>query len=276
LKTAFDIIPQPDNNHFDHLLVEAGWEGISFAWYTKAPFHMDGVLTCHFGAQPTILGVVAGIKNILETNPVFQQAVPAVSLCLNFKESILVPEQYFTEASRTDMLELMYGPETDVVVHSEKISDTGMVNVYRVPTAIMAVLQDRFPGAVSFHSTSLQLVCARLTDSLTCIVTHNSIKVIAYKAGELQIVQQFPYNTSADVVYHLLNTCHQYGMAANDTKVILSGMIDERSNLYNEIYKYFLHTGFETLPADISLAAGIGQYPAHFFSHLISLAVCAS
>ena len=127
------------------------------------------------------------------------------------------------------------------------------------------------------HSTSLQLKKADLNlDTIHCIVYPNSIKVLFYREDKIQLVQYFSYNIALDVVYHLLNVCAQHSVEADSITILLSGMIDEKSNLYNEIYKYFLMINLNQLPANVSLSDEVMQYPHHFFSHLISLASCVS
>ena len=54
----------------------------------------------------------------------------------------------------------------------------------------------------------------------------------------------------------------------------LSGMIDEYSLLYTELYKYFLLLVFDELPAQYQYPEELNKYPAHYFSHLFAVALC--
>jgi hypothetical protein len=90
----------------------------------------------------------------------------------------------------------------------------------------------------------------------------------------LQVIQNFQYKVPEDAAYHLLNVCERFEVKANDTVLHLNGMIDPDSNLYNELYKYFLQTAFGTLPEIFTYNEEIKKYPEHYFSHLFELAAC--
>jgi hypothetical protein len=131
--------------------------------------------------------------------------------------------------------------------------------------------------ATVHHATSLQLEKFHADDEfLHCIFFHNSIKVFMFKGAALQIVQQFSYNLPVDAAYHLLNCCEQYNFKPTEARLILSGMIDEKSKLYTELYRYFLNIEFEKPDNRIGLHDRIKFYPPHFFSHLTGLALCVS
>jgi hypothetical protein len=144
-----------------------------------------------------------------------------------------------------------------------------------VPVTVHTVITKSFPGAAVRHSSSMQLQASGTTD-IHCIVFHNTIKVILFNRGQLQFVQQFHYKTPEDVVYHLLNTCEKYDVTVNEVVLMLSGMIDARSNLYQELYKYFLNISFAAVSDEVFLSPDIKTFPAHFFSHLTALAKCVS
>ena len=164
-----------------------------------------------------------------------------------------------------------------MVLNNDLVTSAIIYNHYRIPKEIAAVFTERFPKAVFFHSTSLQLEqLNQETDLLYCIIYHNSLKTILYKEGKLQIVQQFNYTIPEDVAYHLLNICEQFAVKPSEIPLRLSGMIDEHSKLYIELYNYFLNIHFENVADGIYTTDEMKTLPAHFFSHLTSLALCVS
>jgi hypothetical protein len=92
------------------------------------------------------------------------------------------------------------------------------------------------------------------------------------KAGELQLIQTYPYNSGADVVYYMLNICRQFNMT--NIPVCIGGMIEKDSDLHAEIGHYFSNIVFDELPAEYEYADSLQQLPAHYFSHLFSIALC--
>ena len=282
MKTAFNLIPDIENTGPLHLIVEAGWYGVSFAWYKKDPLSLEGVLSYNFNERITAAELSTHLEYIIEKEPVFSSQPASVSVFYNFKESLLIPGRYFNDMHSGRQLAAIYGEVSDNILRADliqqepDIAHTEQVhNIYRIPQEVHTVITRNFPGAAIRHSTSMQLAQNGDAD-MHCILFHNTVKVILFSRKQLLLVQQFSYKTPEDVVYHLLNTCDKYNVAVTDIVLLLSGMIDAQSNLYQEIYKYFLNVSFEPVSDEVFLSADIKAFPTHFFSHLTALAKCVS
>ena len=277
MKAAFNILPVKTENEPLHLLVEAGSYGISFIWFTKAPADIKGLAVYNFVHSVSPDEIAEEINNVLRSQPVFSELNASVTICYDFKESLLVPGEYHKEETDKAMLGLLYDSDNSSDTKTDTVRDINIFNAYAVDKRIAAVLTGKFPGAAIYHSTSLHLEKMKPSGQyLHCIIFHNTLKVFLFKEGALQLVQQFTYDKPVDVTYHLLNCCGQYDLKATDVSLQLSGMIDAHSILYNELYKYFLNISFQQQDRSITVHDRIKFYPEHFFSHLIALASCVS
>ena len=275
MKAVFKIYPIEKDIPDAHLLIEAGAESISFVLYKKSAFEILGLLVYNLDKNLLPVEIAAAIDNIISNEPVLLQDFSSCTICSNFKESLLIPEKFSEEDNNSEMLEMFFGKTSANTFYKDKIDERSIQNIYRIDKIIMEVLEEYFSGASHFHTTSFQLQnIPGSGDSFQCIVYHSSIKIILFKAGALQLVQYFSYNVALDVAYHLINVCNQHAVAKDEVHLILSGMIDEHSNLYNELYRYFLNIEFADLPGSPVLNEQISKYPPHFFSHLIQLASC--
>jgi hypothetical protein len=275
LKAAFNIIPAKFENEHHHLLIEAGYHGISFSWFTKAPFEIKGLAVYHFNNISAAADAATAIESVLWNNPVFEERIESVSICYDFNESLLVPAAFCQPGTEEAMLKLVFEHDDAGMMVKEEISKLNITHIYAVPKRIENALTGKFPGARSFHSSSLQLEKFNPEgDHISCIFFHNSIKLFLYKAGEMQAVQHFHYHKPVDVAYHMLNCCARFNMKPSEITLQLSGMIDANSNLYNELLKYFLNIAFDEPVKDIELHERVKFYPAHFFSHLTVLMSC--
>ena len=277
MKSAFKIFSVQEQNNDNHLLIEAGCESISFLLFSKSPFAVNGLIIYNLEKNLLPPELAEEINNCINSESMLRQSFNSCTICYNFKESMLVPQQYFDAPAQSEILDLFFGNSNASIVYCDKLTEQKMLNVYRVEEIIALVLQEFYPGATHIHASSLQVnKLPEQSNSLSCIVYHNGIKIILCKENKLQLVQYFSYNVALDVAYHLLNVCAQHNIPTDEVNILLSGMIDEQSNLYNEIYKYFLNIQFDKPTMEVALADGILEYPAHFFSHLISLASCVS
>ncbi|MBC7536619.1 MAG: DUF3822 family protein [Ferruginibacter sp.] len=273
MKPAFNITPTSTGNKPIHLLIEAGSYGMHLIWFTKEAFSVMGLAVYNFTGNDT----ENDIKEILNLHEGFFKALASVTACYDFKESLLVPAKYNLADGYKEVLALVYGENDDSYFNSDLITSADIYNHYRVPAAIESVLSKRFPAAAMFHSSSLQVEeLNKENELLYCIFFHNILKIILFKGGKLQVVRQYSYVAPEDVTYYLINVCEQHSVKPAEVQLRLSGMIDEESRLYNELYKYFLHLEFEKPADDMSTPVELKEFPPHFFSHLTALASCVS
>ncbi|MEO5683116.1 MAG: DUF3822 family protein [Chitinophagaceae bacterium] len=220
------------------------------------------------------------LDGIITVDEVLKMPAAKKTFVYNFPESQLVPEQYFNADTSNDLIELLNGDLNKGVTLTESIPGTDQYNVFRVPADVHHLFQRSFADAKYWHYYSLwlqpgQQQFLQQTTSLSVMFYPNRIVAAAVKDSRLQLLQSYTYEAAEDVGYYLLNICGQLDLAAADTPVILSGMIDVSSVLYTEIFKYFGHVELENNDAAAATPA-LQDYPAHFFSPLLKLAACVS
>jgi hypothetical protein len=228
----------------------------------------------HFEAGTSIT-VVDHINDIITDHPVLQQKFKKVHIIYGYPVSVLVPQQFINSNNHSALLELVFGDTNDMVLRTELLEKKSLTNIYGVPAEIEQVLSRYFEFAESGHIYSLLPgVADEAGHHLYCIFGTGELKAIVIKDGQLQAMQNFCYKTPEDVIYHLLNCCKCFDIDPDEIDIRLSGMIDESSPLYKELYKYFLLLNFDVLPEKFEYPEEIKQFPEHYFSHLYSLAAC--
>lgn len=273
MKTAFKILPPLSTGKTYHLLLEAGRDGISLVWYSKDPLTIEGIFIYQSGKNIPDITLAEDLQRLLATEnlPNYHSCI----ICYNTREALMVPAKFYSSASNEEMLNCMYGEMPGSQLFAEPVKDMDAFNIYRVPGNIHEALTNRFFAANVVHSNSL-LVPYHREKSLYCIIYNSYIKVILFKDGKMQLVQLYDYNTPSDVAYHLLNTCTQHQLSPSEITLTLSGFIDQQSNLYEELYRYFLNIEMEGIPQDTEVSDEIKSQPEHFFSFLTALVTCAS
>jgi len=228
----------------------------------------------HFEKHTTDAAMATFINDILSAENLLQQHFKKIFVTWCFDENILVPFEYFDVTNANAMLDLVYGDATQATTQHEMVLAHNLHSVYRVPAAVKNIFNQRFPFCIQNHQGSLLINIEKVhTNLLYCIFYPNSFTVMLRKNGHLQVIQNFEFSTPEDVAYHLLHICQAFE-AATPTTLLLSGMIDSDSNLYHELYKYFLNIEFATLPGNFNYAEEIKEQPAHYFSHLFATALC--
>ncbi len=215
------------------------------------------------------------IYRIIEEQPVLRQKFKKVHIIYGYAPSILIPQQFMHEKDNDALLDLVYGDSGERVTRYDFMYRHAIQNVYSVPAVIEQAITRYFPSADFTHIYSLLPNVVKYPGNhLYCIFSEGQLKTLLVKESKLQVMQHFTYRTPGDVVFHLLKLCKSFEMILDDTILHVSGLIEANSALYNELYKYFLQVQFDTLTELYQYPEEINRYPAHYFSHLFSIAAC--
>jgi hypothetical protein len=271
---SFNITTENTATEKPVLFIHAGRQGISFLQLDTDNNIFFAVQVYHFPKQSTDIDIAETINDILTTENLQQQYFQKIYITWCFDENILVPFEYFDTSHSKAMLDLVYGDAAQAVPQHEIVLAHNLHTVYRIPAAIKNVFSNWFPFSIQNHQSSLLINFEKVQRNLLyCIFYPGSVTVMLRKNGQLQVIQNFEFSVPEDVAYHLLNVCSKFE-AAMPTTLMLSGMVDNNSILYNELYKYFLQMEFAGLPGNFNYPAAIQQQPAHYFSHLFATALC--
>lgn len=144
---------------------------------------------------------------------------------------------------------------------------------YGVEESISTWIQGKWPAHTPTHVMNVLLKNGQLTSSSTSInvyILPHTILVTASNKGQLILAQDYQYTTKEDVVFYVLKICEAWNLDPENVELKLSGLINEDSQLYKELYLYVRNIGFATD------SFAVGDYPSHFFLLLKWIAQCVS
>jgi Protein of unknown function (DUF3822) len=283
------IIARPENNelkqlfHIDNghsesgqqlLSLRLGENHIAFAITNLPGTELYQLVYCTAGDQVSGGWNETGLTEFYSAYPMLNGSFYRSKVVYDFPQSTLVSSQYNTEDDAGRLLTAMSGPVGNSHIISELIAAWQLNNIYAVPKAIRDWITQKFPSAAFMHQYSLGLKNLHVTaagGTLAIDFRKNDFTILAVKGNTFLLAQTFEYSVPADVLYFVLKICQQFSLLQQDVALQLSGLIDQQSSLYNELYQYFKNIGFREPGWNIP-----GDYPAHFFTSLNDLAQCAS
>lgn len=218
-------------------------------------------------------------RDILDQDEVLQYDFRESYVVYNYTDSNLLPEKHFHIELNKPVIELVYGNAHKGLLLSEKVYGWDLYNTYRIPREVHTVLQQKFAAGKYWHYYTLLLTGIGKEDTpeedeIKMVVAADRFIAAVFRKKELQLLQTWYYQTPEDVSYHLLAVCNRFYIKPEEVTLNISGLVDEESNLYQELMKYFLRTRWEVLPASVSLQDTFNQFPAHYFSPLLKMALC--
>jgi hypothetical protein len=196
-----------------------------------------------------------------------------------YPQSMMIPPRFYNSDDNRTMLKAMHGEETDVSLLSEHLADWQLYNIYEVPKPAHSWISMQYHSGKYWHHYSLVLKnfsAVAGKDVLYLDFKTGQFSVILVRSNQLHLTQTFAYTGTYDAVYYLLKICDQFSLSQKEVNIVLSGLIEEQSSLYKELYNYFIDITFQKIPANIVLPQTFGEFPSYYFSSLFNLAACAS
>ena len=106
---------------------------------------------------------------------------------------------------------------------------------------------------------------------LKLIVYQQQFIVVYIKDNQLQLIQNYTFKNSDDILYYLLGIIQQDGFTAIQTQIEISGMIDHQNGLYEQLKQSFGIVSFDEINLEDTIKIGLEKYPAYTFTPFYKL-----
>jgi len=146
------------------------------------------------------------------SNTIYQQEFDEITLSWSSDKTTLVPNAVFSESSSQAIFKLCYG-ENEADVDYNRISELSLVNVYEIPDWIKRFFVIKFPRINIQHEGSIVLRQALHENAFklkcTIVIYKNHFQLIISKHNELIFYSNFDFQSSEDVIYHIMFVLQQ-------------------------------------------------------------------
>ena len=218
------------------------------------------------------------LQELFAAHPELNAAFYQVLICYDYPQSSFVSLKEYKYEDTNLLLNAMYGLNGTATILSELIAEWQLYNVYAVPKNVQDWVSKKFVARKHWHQYSVSIKNINpgtVGGSLLVDLRKDDFTVLATDNNKLLLAQTFLYSTPDDVLYYLLKICEQFELSQKEVHISLSGLVDQQSALYRELYQYFLHVEFRDAGWTIPASAN-SESPLHFFTSLNDLSRCAS
>jgi len=274
MRAVFEILPSDYNPENCSLLCELSNEGFSYCLKNEETNSFLGLAVYHFDHSKFAAGFPIALQVLFHQQEIFSKKFKKVCVAYSFPQSVLIPFSIYNREKNQTVMNMMFGDvEANEVILTDVISDQSMYNCYRLTPATLEIIKNEFPNASMSHQYSLLLKKA-VTENDRMLVIFYSQKIVVdlLKEAKHVLVNTFNYTTAQDVSYILLNICQQFGV--KNIHLQISGLIEENSALYKEIYKYFDDIELSGFREGYQYAQGITGLPSHYFTYIFDIDSC--
>ena len=274
MRPVFEILPASFDEENCTLLCELNNEGFSCCIKDEVKNTFLGLAIYHYDKNKPPVGFPIALQIIFHQKKILSRNFKKIKIVYSLPQSVLVPFHLYNRENNSNLMNLMQGDlRQNETVLSDVITTQSMYNCYRISTAICEALQNQFPQAESMHQYSLLLKePVALENKLSIIFYTRKIIVSLIKDEKYQLVNSYNYCSPEDVGYILLNLCQQFNIP--NIRLEVSGLFEENSPLYKELYKFFTDINFKVFSGATSVSEEIAKYPSHYFSYLFAIDSC--
>jgi hypothetical protein len=262
LNTLFDIQSEGTTGEAKTLILEIGPDYCAYAFmddnrsFTAVKYFTFDELD----AEESVRRIISEID----------QSAEKTIVCSAFPYSIMMPLKQFK--NDYSLIDVVYDQAAQHYLN-DSIAEWQITNMYSLPSSIHELVS-RLPNVKYYHvyTPSLKVYNGFTADIQVSVhLTTQHFRVLVRKEGKILLIQTYFYKTPLDIVYYLLKIFSEFSLDQKETYVILSGLVEEDSAMYKELYSYFTNLHFAQ-PPGISLPAN--DHPHHFFTSLYNVAAC--
>ena len=171
-------------------------------------------------------------------------------------------------------------PEKNQVIF-DKIDNPDAYILYPVPEGLIEAIKTNFPDAV-FRSqlgalTEILLITTKnlpIEKRIFVNVRQAHLDIVITEGKELLFCNSFGYTTREDFIYYIIFVLEQLNINPEEIDLTFSGMIDNRSGLFDIVYKYVRNIGFQPLPTSYAYSWIFNEIPSHYCFGLLNSPLC--
>lgn len=266
LKTLFDL-HSSKNAPPNTVLAEVGGDYCCVALANKDSKSINRLTYFSLEGEHLPQSLSAVLKEHIGTD-----IVKAV-VCSAYPEALLVPQTVFSNENNIELLSSIYTITGSVVKH-DVVQEWQLATLYAVPQPIEQWFNEQFTDTDFIHTYTTLVKKSNYfiaESNLSIQFMPKSFMVLVNKKERLQLVQAYQYTTPLDVVYYLLKIFEAFSLAQEETRISISGLVEENSALFKALHDYFLHVQFAEIP---KVVLEQNTHPQHFFTSMYNLASC--
>jgi len=208
------------------------------------------------------------VRNVKLHSKLMSMQMDAALIIWENAACTFVPEEFFISGTADTYLNIIAGEAGEADFLQEHFDN--YVVLSRHATAYADAIKKHLATGPHTHKFSFLLkkygpANGEKSDFIRAVFYPEKLIIIAFKQGELQLVQSVGYSTAEDVLYLIMNVGGEYGIDLSTTRVVLSGLINAGSVLFDTLYKYIEHVDIEKSTENNFNAPGFAEHPAQYF-----------
>lgn len=240
-KTSIDF----NNLNEKHLSIQLSLDGFSFCIIDTVNLKIEKLKDFGFDDHsPTPDKLLFNVEQLFKKEALLQKRYGSVIISHVNQLSTLVPKSLFDEGCIRDYIKFSSKTYTNDYVVYDPLENHDIINVYIPFVNVNNFFLERF-GSFEYKHFSTILVNNLLNTfkfsehpHMFVHIRDREFEITVIANDQLLMYNSFSYNSKEDFIYYILFTAEQLHLNPEIFDLVLSGIIDEKSELFQLAYTY--------------------------------------
>lgn len=190
------------------------------------------------------LSMAANVKEVIKENDFLKHRYRRVNVMVITKRFTLIPFELFEDEQAETILYHNHARHENEIVLYNILKNANVVVVFAVDKSAYQQLIDQFPGA-HFYCQASSLTeyfsgRSRQGNSLKMYAYQrkNSIDILCYDRGRVQLINNFKCSETSDVIYYLLYVWKQLDFNQERDELHLTGELRDKESLVKGLKQF--------------------------------------
>lgn len=217
------------------------------------------------------------LSMLLKEHPGLSHSFEDVILVNNTNRTVLVPDKFHKDHLNDSLFQMIHGDLEDMALHKDAVYEWEINILHGFEAELDTLLKERFPQARSVHFATTALRSAfknrhwKEKQHVKLFFFSSSFFIMLFHGDRLQIAQHFQFQTTEDIIYHVLNVADKFQVDVNSALFETSGLLDESSPIWYELQRHFLEISF--LSPDVTFDENM-EISSHYFTPFFLIPAC--
>jgi len=199
----------------------------------------------------------------------------SVQVCFDAPQLVQMPIVQYDRSKLDSLQRVAYPYNPELLFLHESFASSQLYLSYAVPVNLFNKVTSQFPDLNYFHAARILLKEHHTNNDAGCFFVHIGIaqlSVVLYRGDRLLFHGYFDYQHEMDALYYLLKLAAAHDISTTSLQILVAGLIDPSSRLYEEFSNYFLHV----VPFANAIQFAEEAPSPHYFALLSNHSLCVS
>ena len=222
------------------------------------------------------------IDLIINKQKLLKQNFVSTSVGIAHTFNTITPKALYEKENGKDILSFNHILLQNEIETRDWIQAIQAFNSYFIPEELERCFDKHFKNILWKHNSSILIESLihqfklQEGERIYISIQNKSFDVTVLENKYLKFFNSFSYRAAEDLIYYLLFTFEQLQLNPNQTPLVISGEIEENSDVYKLLYKYIRNISFAKRNPNYNYSFVLDQIKEHFYYKLLNQHLCVS